>query len=276
MTHLGTRVTALVDGQLPAEEAEEALAHTVCCPPCAELLHRERDSRRALAQCQDVAPDDALTSRLLAIAGPAHHPPRRRRSRPVVLGVGAAASIGAVAVGIGVLGSVGETRSDPNDILAAVQGTVGSAPEDLPSGVVAGSATDEVADWLADEGWSVPESLPADIRVVDVALFETEVGEVLELELAGATSSVRVLQQQGRLADLSDAAATADGNGRWRLGTGGQHVVLQSGSCVVVITPATGNGAGSRLLEAMPAAEYDTSVVGRLARGWDTLSSWAL
>ncbi|MEE6280550.1 hypothetical protein [Georgenia sunbinii] len=277
MTHLGSRVTALVDGQLPAEEAEESLAHTVTCYECAELLRRERSSRRVLWQAGDIVPDDDLTARLLAIQHPGGHgAPRRRASRPMLVGIGAAAAFGVVAAGLPVLGALSEDRTDPQDILAAVEGRTGTTPEGLPSGMADGSSTAEVVGWLADHGWSVPDPLPGGMRVVDVEVFESDTGEVLEVELAGETSSIRLLQQHGRLAADDAAVTRLDDGGRWRLGTGGQHVVLQSGDRVVVVTPAVNvNGAGAQVLEVMPAGEYDTSVLGRFGRGWQAVASWA-
>lgn len=276
MMHLGSRVTALVDGQLPVEEAEEALAHTVTCADCAELLRRERVSRHALSQACDVQPDDDLTARLLAIGAPGGVDwSPRPLSRPVLAGIGAAAVIGVAAGVLPLVGALAELHSDPHDILAAVQGRVGATPEGLPPGMADGSATAEVVEWLADHGWSVPEALPEGLEVVGVEVFDTDTGEILELELAGATSSVRVLQQHGQLTSSTRSAVTPIADGRWRLG-GGQHVVVQSGDCVVVITPAlSGTGAGAQIVEVMPAGEYDTSVVGRFGRGVQTVATWA-
>lgn len=276
MTHLGARVTALVDGQLPADEAEEALAHTVTCPRCAELLRRERVSRHALTEARDVRPDDDLNARLLAIGRPGGVDwTPRPLSRPVLAGIGAAAVIGVAAGMLPLVGALAELRSDPHDILATVEGRVGTTPADLPAGLADGTATTEVVDWLAHHGWSVPEALPEGLQVVGVEIFDTDTGEVLELELAGADSSVRVLQQHGQLTARPERTVTPIDGGRWRLG-GGRHVVLQSGDCVVVITPAlSGNGAGARVMEAMPAGEYDTSVRGRFGRGWQAVAGWA-
>ncbi|GAA4808333.1 hypothetical protein ACFQ0K_02825 [Nocardioides caeni] len=39
--HLGNRVSALLDGQLAAREAEEAWAHVYACHPCRDLVERE-------------------------------------------------------------------------------------------------------------------------------------------------------------------------------------------------------------------------------------------
>lgn len=84
MTHLGSQVSALADGQLPPDEAERALAHVAACAGCAAALSSARAARRALSQARDVPVDPDLTLRLLALGrgtpeAPAH-------SRPVPAG----------------------------------------------------------------------------------------------------------------------------------------------------------------------------------------------
>lgn len=65
--HLGTWVSALVDGQLGPAEAERALAHVAACPVCARELAVARQARRALSVVPDVEPAPDLTARLLAL-----------------------------------------------------------------------------------------------------------------------------------------------------------------------------------------------------------------
>ncbi|NMR19891.1 zf-HC2 domain-containing protein [Cellulomonas fimi] len=69
--HLGSWVSALVDGQLPPAEAERALAHAAACPLCAEEVAAARQARRALSVARDVEPAPDLTARLLALAATA-------------------------------------------------------------------------------------------------------------------------------------------------------------------------------------------------------------
>jgi hypothetical protein len=72
--HLGTSVSALVDGQLDPEAAEEAWEHVLHCPPCRRLVEREGWVKRQLAQfaCQprsvERTPDPVLGGRLSAEA----------------------------------------------------------------------------------------------------------------------------------------------------------------------------------------------------------------
>ena len=56
MTHLGSRLSALVDGQLSPAESERALEHVAGCPRCTEELAAARAARRALSAAAHVEP----------------------------------------------------------------------------------------------------------------------------------------------------------------------------------------------------------------------------
>ncbi|QDB80108.1 hypothetical protein FE251_12495 [Georgenia wutianyii] len=278
MNHLGNRVAPLVDGQLPAAEAEALLGHAAACPRCAWLLAEERASRAVLSGAQDVEPDPGLTERLLALSpGPAEQ--RRGRRRAFLVGAGVGAATGVAVVGLAVVGGVAETRTDPNALVAAVSGDAGERPTELPEGLGTEEASDEIVAWLAAEGWSTPETLPHGMRVVDVEVFDTELGEVLELELAGAMAHVRVLQQRGVLAPDSDTTALraelGGGHEAVLLPTGVHDVALQSADCVVVLLSAPDDATFSDAIRgALPAEGYDTSLGARLARGWESVTRW--
>jgi anti-sigma factor RsiW len=49
--HLGTRVSALIDGQLSAEETERAWEHVHTCHTCRDLVEREGWVKTRLAPC---------------------------------------------------------------------------------------------------------------------------------------------------------------------------------------------------------------------------------
>lgn len=96
MSHLGTTVSALVDGQLRPADAERVLAHVAACPACAEEVAAAREARRVVLSAFDVPANPDLTRRLLALGDgatrrrdgtrhpvePAGGPPRREPSRP--------------------------------------------------------------------------------------------------------------------------------------------------------------------------------------------------
>lgn len=67
MTHLGTQLSALADGQLGPAAAERAMAHVAACQDCADGLAAAHAARRALASAFEVRPTADLTARLLAL-----------------------------------------------------------------------------------------------------------------------------------------------------------------------------------------------------------------
>lgn len=117
--HLGARVSALLDGQLPAEEAERAWAHVHACHSCRDLVEREGWVKTRLAGLTfdgDAAPDSLKGSLLrspLLPAGSAF--PTSCDARP-------RRQLGLVAIGGGAVG-------------AAVMGVLalGVAPADVPT-----------------------------------------------------------------------------------------------------------------------------------------------
>jgi len=110
--HLGTRVSALLDGQLSAEDAERAWAHVHACHTCRDLVEREGFVKTRLARLSfgvTAAPDslkDSLLGALAATPGDAYlveeREHRRRQVGLVVLGGGAvgAAVMGVLALGV--------------------------------------------------------------------------------------------------------------------------------------------------------------------------------
>jgi anti-sigma factor RsiW len=83
VSHLGSRISALADGQLSPAATERALAHVATCPQCAAELGAARAARRAVASADIVAPTADLTARLLSLAGPAPRDGGGERVDPV-------------------------------------------------------------------------------------------------------------------------------------------------------------------------------------------------
>ncbi|MGZ5398930.1 MAG: hypothetical protein ACXWDL_05140 [Nocardioides sp.] len=108
MGHLGNRVSALLDGQLPPEEAERAWAHVHVCHLCRDAVEREGWVKTRLARLSagpHGAPDHLKGSLLggnTLPAGRGDHD-RPRRAAMVLLGGSAAgvAVLGVVALGLG-------------------------------------------------------------------------------------------------------------------------------------------------------------------------------
>lgn len=112
MSHLGSRVSALLDGRLSPAEEERCWDHVHQCHPCRDLVEREGWVKTRLATWSfgaGAAPDD-LKSSLLAPAarpweatyGAAH---ARARSRSVLVLGGLAGAVGATVVGVLALGA---------------------------------------------------------------------------------------------------------------------------------------------------------------------------
>jgi anti-sigma factor RsiW len=83
MSHLGDRLSALVDGELDGAELDRAHAHLASCERCRAEAAELRALKRKLRELTARAPAEAdVTRRLIAITGPGGPlPPRRRRMR---------------------------------------------------------------------------------------------------------------------------------------------------------------------------------------------------
>jgi anti-sigma factor RsiW len=70
MSHLGSLISALVDGELGGVELDRANAHLAGCAGCRAEAAALRELKRELRTLGDLDGADALTSRLLAMVGP--------------------------------------------------------------------------------------------------------------------------------------------------------------------------------------------------------------
>ena len=82
MTHLGARVSALVDGELSHEDRDRALSHVAHCTECRAALDAERSVKEALATLTPATPSPALLASLQALALPGGPVPPRAKSMP--------------------------------------------------------------------------------------------------------------------------------------------------------------------------------------------------
>jgi hypothetical protein len=92
VSHLGDRVSALLDGQLSAEATERAMAHLAGCRGCRDAVEVERLTKARLARLAGPEPTGDLVGRLLAMGGPSGplpprpgHVPGSPRPKPVRL-----------------------------------------------------------------------------------------------------------------------------------------------------------------------------------------------
>ena len=85
MSHLGDRLSALVDGELGGAERDRAHAHLAACEQCRAEAAELRALKQKLRGLMDGAPAEAaMTSRLIAMTGPGGPMPPRRRLLRVV------------------------------------------------------------------------------------------------------------------------------------------------------------------------------------------------
>jgi anti-sigma factor RsiW len=70
MTHLGHRLSALIDGELDAEERDRVLVHLAGCEPCRDEAVALRTLKRRMNALGEAAADAALTRRLIGLAQP--------------------------------------------------------------------------------------------------------------------------------------------------------------------------------------------------------------
>lgn len=300
MMHLGSRISALVDGQLDPAATERALAHVATCGTCAHELAAARAARRALAGAEPVLPPEDLTARLLslstqgvppvppspgtrdpfAVAGGAALPFAAThalrgdvvaRRTPVRLVVGSVAGLGAVAASLFMLGErpVVTPSSHPATVLGLLAHT--SAPpavDDVP-------ADDATVGWLRSQGWTFPRDLPAGWSVGSIG-WSTESPQVLEVDVTGPAGTYVVTEQQGRLdTDAIAGAPVREVGGRQVhvLSVEPWQVAWQSESTVVQVVAAQDEGDIDALVAAFPAGGYDDTVTGRIGRGWQTVSA---
>jgi anti-sigma factor RsiW len=125
MSHLGDRLSALVDGELDGAERDRAHAHLASCEQCRAEAADLRALKQQLHGLAAQAPAEAaMTRRLIAMTGPGGPlPPRSRALRLAPSGRPAARlglrrrylALGAVSVFVG-LGSVAFTAGGGNGV----------------------------------------------------------------------------------------------------------------------------------------------------------------
>lgn len=132
--HLGTRVSALLDGQLPPLEADRAWAHVHLCHVCRDAVEREGWVKTRLATLGGTpAPSHLKGSLRLGLTGsppvlPPAHGPRHRPGRVALAGSAA----GAVVVGVVALGLASGDTSVPDRRTPVTDLSGSDTPRPLP------------------------------------------------------------------------------------------------------------------------------------------------
>jgi anti-sigma factor RsiW len=81
MSHLGHRLSALIDGELSDAERDRVHAHLAGCATCRAEAKGLRELKGKMLGLADLAAGDALTRRLVAIGEPGDPVPPRPRAR---------------------------------------------------------------------------------------------------------------------------------------------------------------------------------------------------
>lgn len=284
--HLGSRISALVDGQLTPEAAERALAHVAACPQCADELRSARSARDALlGASHDLPPAPDLTARLLALRGDGPPPPPQRdpfaapggtghvvlrgdvtgrRATARLVAAGSAAGLGVAALALFVLGARPAVTPSPHPAVAL--GVLAQADD------TGAAAAAETLDALRADGWTFPARLPDGWSVLAVRTDEDGV----EVDVAGPTGTLVVTEQQGRLDTSTLAGVTVrevGGRAVVVLSEHPWHVAWQATSTVVQVVAADGDDDVATVVAAFPAGPYDDGVTGRIGRGWQTVTA---
>lgn len=303
MTHLGSQLSALADGQLAPDVAERALAHVAGCPQCAEGLAAARAARAALAAAREVAPTPDLTARLLALGapGPLDPPFAARPARPAPLGSSSMTLPGTGAYRGSYDGSVLPRKRPVLPVAAAVVAlglvsaayVMGGEPDvsvdaqpvaalsALSAAAVAvstpgrGSADDpasvDLDGWLADHPWAVDVVVPEGHRVAAVHASDDE----LEVDLAGPDGLVVLRQIRGRLADVGEVVQVAGRTVR-QIAWSPSCLAWQSGDAVVTVVAEGPRSALDPVVAAYPVQAYDAGAPARVGRGWQLLmTAWS-
>jgi anti-sigma factor RsiW len=79
VSHLGERLSALIDGELSHHQRERVLAHLANCGPCRQEAAALRMLKQRMHALGEARADTALTDRLIAVAGVASPAPWRHR-----------------------------------------------------------------------------------------------------------------------------------------------------------------------------------------------------
>ena len=79
MSHLGRRLSAVVDGELGDTERDQVLAHLVGCDECRAEVAALRTLKRRISGLGETPADSELTRRLIALAGLPEPAPSRSR-----------------------------------------------------------------------------------------------------------------------------------------------------------------------------------------------------
>jgi hypothetical protein len=152
MSHLGQRLSALIDGELSGAERDRVLAHVARCDGCRQEAAALRALKQRMHSLGEAMVDTALTGRLMAMAASGEARDAQPRWRPRVLYTAArwlaAGLVASAMAGVGVTAFfVGGEQQDPGpkvtpavDFFVAQHGTVTGDVPAAPTGAAPSGA----------------------------------------------------------------------------------------------------------------------------------------
>lgn len=142
MSHLGQRLSALVDNELGAAERDRVLAHLAGCEPCRAEAIALRALKQRMRALGEAAADTGLIGRLLAMTPPPPSPSpaaaRWTTRRRAAIAAAASSLVAAGLAGAAFVAGGGSPRPEPTITPAVDMFTVQHA---ITSGAVPGLVT---------------------------------------------------------------------------------------------------------------------------------------
>lgn len=248
LSHPDDRLSALLDGELPAAEAARVQAHVIACADCSAELAAVRDARAAVRSLPAVEPPAGFLEALLATG---RHDDDPHEAAGVVLFSGTrrlvwANVVAAAVAGLVLLGAMGADSSDAVALQlrgAAAQHSSSAATMAVGLGSTGGAAPDVAG------GWSAPEVL-AGYRLVGAAVG----GDGVHLLYRKGPYGLSVFEQRGRLDrdELPPGGIHHDVAGTDAWSWRGRILVLQRGGMVVTVVGDESPEALAAVAEALP------------------------
>jgi hypothetical protein len=255
--HAGDALSALVDGELDAAEADAVRAHVGACTDCAEELEVVRRSRRVVRLLPAVDVPGDVTTRLLAL----DQGDGRRTVVPVAAQRRRLAAAVAVAASVAALALVGAPEPGPQPVAASLTGAVEAHASTLQAGLLgalgptdeAGSSATTAPPMPVDglrPPYRAPVTLDGGYRLVQA--FRHADG--LQLLYQRGPYSLSLFELEGSLdteALPADGTWVRDGGeAAWRTTDGvGRTLVLLDRPGMTVT--AVGDGRGDEVLHAV-------------------------
>lgn len=254
MRHLGSRASALIDGQLTGRRLRVAQAHLRRCAECRALVQAEAEIAERLHALGDVGvpvppmpavpPRPEPCSRLRRAARTVQDRTampawRHRMARRAAVAGGLSVVIVGSVIGVGASREV----SLDGAVLLTSPAAFTTAQPVLPA---------SSADW-----WIVPDGLPEGFAVAAVAARSVDGRDVVQVDVVGPGGAARPVQVRGVVPAASVPAGA---------------VSVQCGDVGVVVS---GDAAvRDAVVARLPAHGLDASPVGRWERGLEALVSF--